>query len=243
MGGPSADGGGLLGGLDALLRCAVRLVWLNLWWSLLTLRGGIVLGLGPASVGAHAVATAWARGERDVEVRDTMCAAWRAHRRPAAGAGLLAAALLVSLAASWWLSRSQAPIPAAITQGLVLLAALLLAVTLPYLPLVIVRTADADAPPARLSRLFATGLAVAMARPILSLALIVIWLGWPLLLLVTGWPGLLPVVGVAVPFAASAWCLERALPRATAPPSVPPSAHDPALVPAHAPAHLPERTS
>lgn len=232
-------GGGLLSGVDALLHLAVQLVWLNLWWTLLTLRGGIVLGLGPASVGAHAVASAWARGERDVDVRATMCARWRAHRRPASAAGLLSAALLASLAMAWWLSRSQAPIPAAVTQGLVLLAALLLAVTLPYLALVIARSADAAAPPARLSHLFATGLALGMARPVLSLALIVIWLGWPLALLASGWPGLLPVIGVGVPFAASAWCLERALPRAAAPPHEPPPAHDPAPHPTHAS----ERTS
>mgnify|MGYP003787090363 CR=1 FL=1 len=232
-------GGGLLSGVDALLHLAVQLVWLNLWWTLLTLRGGIVLGLGPASVGAHAVASAWARGERDVDVRATMCARWRAHRRPASAAGLLSAALLASLAMTWWLSRSQAPIPAAVTQGLVLLAALLLAVTLPYLALVIARSADAAAPPARLSHLFATGLALGMARPVLSLALIVIWLGWPLALLASGWPGLLPVIGVGVPFAASAWCLERALPRAAAPPHDPLPAHDPAPHPTHA--H--ERTS
>ena len=232
-------GGGLLSGVDALLHLAVQLVWLNLWWTLLTLRGGVVLGLGPASVGAHAVASAWARGERDVDVRATMCARWRAHRRPASAAGLLSAALLASLAMTWWLSRSQAPIPAAVTQGLVLLAALLLAVTLPYLALVIARSADAAAPPARLSHLFATGLALGMARPVLSLALIVIWLGWPLALLASGWPGLLPVIGVGVPFAASAWCLERALPRAAAPPHEPPPAHDPAPHPTHAS----ERTS
>ena len=235
----STAGGGLLGGVDALLRFVVQLVWLNLWWTLLTLRGGIVLGLGPASVGAHAVASAWARGERDVDVRGTMCARWREHRRPASAVGLLAAALLASLAVTWWLSRSQAPIPAAITQGLVLPAALLLATTLPYLPLVIERTADAAAPPARLSHLFATGLALGMARPVLSLALIAIWVGWPLALLASGWPGLLPVVGVGVPFAASAWCLERGLPRVSAPPHDPPSAHDPAPHPTHAP----ERTS
>src|SRR5699024_6068479 len=77
-----------------------------------------------------------------------------------------------------------------------------------------------------------------MARPLLSLVLAAIWLGWPLLLLACGWPGLLPVIGVGVPFAASAWCLERALPRAAARPSDPPSAHDPSP---HPP--LPERTS
>src|SRR5690606_31135149 len=144
----------LLEGLDDLLRRAVQLVWLNLWWALFTLRGAIVLGIGPATVGAHAVASAWARGEREVDVPRTMGESWRRHRRPASAAGLLAAALLPSLALTWWSSRGQAPIPAAITQGLVLLAAVLLATALPYLALVILRTADAGAPPPRLSRLF-----------------------------------------------------------------------------------------
>ena len=236
--GATAGGAGLIGGLDALLHLAVQLVWLNLWWSLLTLRGGIVLGLGPATVGAHAVASAWARGERDVSVPDVMRARWRERRRPAAGAGMLSAALVASLAATWWLSRSQTPLPAAVAQGMVLLAALLLAATLPYLALVIERTAEQGAPVRRISHLFAAGLALGMARPLLSLVLAAIWLGWPLLLLACGWPGLLPVIGVGVPCAASAWCLERALPRAAARPSDPPSAHDP---PPHS--HISERTS
>jgi len=246
-GGPR--GSGLLGGVDALVHRAVQLVWLNLWWTLLTLRGGVVLGLGPATVGAHAVASAWARGEQDVDVRSVMCARRRAHRRPAATAGLLASVLLASLALTWWLSRTQAPIPAAITQGLVLLAGLLLATTIPYLALVVDRTSASGAAPPRLSHLFATGLALGMSRPVLSLALIAIWLGWPLLLVLSGWPGLLPVIGVGVPFAASAWCLERALPRAAAP-SHDPLPHDPPSpdpLPARDPAphslHAPERTS
>lgn len=245
-GGMTGAGTGLLGGLDGLLHRAVQLVWLNLWWVLFTLRGGIVLGLGPATVGAHAVASAWARGEREVDVPRTMGASWRQHRRPASAAGALATALLASLALTWWSSRGQGPIPAAITQGLVLLAAVLLATALPYLALVIQRTADAGVPRPRLSRLFVTGLALGMSRPVLTAVLIAIWLGWPLLLLMAGWPALLPVLGVGVPVAASAWCLERALPLAPAP-----APHDP--LPAHdldhdldlapSPNHAPERTS
>lgn len=235
----STRGSGLPGVVDALVHRAVQLVWLNLWWTLLTLRGGIVLGLGPATVGAHAVASAWARGEQDVEVRSVMCASWRTHGRTASAAGMLALTLLASLAMTWWLSRSQAPIPAAITQGLVLPAGLLLAVTLPYLAWVIDRTAADGTPSTRLSHVFASGLTLGISRPVLSLALIAIWLGWPLLLILSGWPGLLPVVGVCVPVAASAWCLERALPRAAAPPRVPLPAHDPAPHPLH----VPERTS
>ncbi|ATG53813.1 hypothetical protein CFK41_02725 [Brachybacterium ginsengisoli] len=219
--------GALVGGLDALLRRAVQLVWLNLWWTLFTLRGGILLGIGPATVGAHAVASAWARGEREVDVRGTMSACWHRHRRLAAPAGLLALALTASLALTWWLSRGQAPIPAAITQGLVLLAALLLAATLPYLALVIERTDGRGAPLTRTSHLFAAGLALGMSRPVLTLALMTIWIGWPVLLLASGWPGLLPVLGVAIPLAASARCLERVLPRsASAPPRFPPTDTD-----------------
>src|SRR5699024_12164744 len=51
--GATAGGAGLIGGLDALLHLAVQLVWLNLWWSLLTLRGGIVLGLERKSTRLH----------------------------------------------------------------------------------------------------------------------------------------------------------------------------------------------
>jgi uncharacterized membrane protein YesL len=231
---------GLLGGLDGLLHRAVQLVWLNLWWTLFTLRGGILLGIGPATVGAHAVASAWARSEEDVDVPRTMADRWRRTRRPASAAGLLALALLTSLTLTWWLSRSQGPVPAAVTQGLVLLAVVLLATALPYLAVVIERTADEDVPRLRLSRLFLTGLALGMSRPVLTAVLIAIWLGWPLALLAAGWPGLLPVLGVGVPVAASAWCLERALPLEAAPaPHGPPSAHD--LLP-H-PTHAPERTS
>ena len=49
---------GPLAGFEHLLLWAVRLVWLNFWWTLLTVLGGIVLGVGPATVAAHTVATA-----------------------------------------------------------------------------------------------------------------------------------------------------------------------------------------
>src|SRR5690625_5044864 len=39
-------------GIDSLLHWIVRLVWLNVWWMALTLLGGIVLGIGTATVAA-----------------------------------------------------------------------------------------------------------------------------------------------------------------------------------------------
>lgn len=199
-----------LAGLEALVHRAVQLVWLNLWWSALTLLGGIVLGIGPASVGAHAVASAWARGDQDVDVPRTMWAHWRSHWGRSAGMGLLAIALATSLAVTWWMSRGVPPIPSAVTQGIVLLTALLLAVSLPYLPWVLEQIEPGTRP--RVSLIVASALAHALSRPVLSIVLVAAWIGWPTLLIVSGWPGLLPVLGVGVPFAVSAWCLHRALP-------------------------------
>ncbi|MGP4917124.1 YesL family protein [Brachybacterium tyrofermentans] len=222
-----------LAGLDALAHRVVQLVWLNLWWSALTLLGGIVLGIGPASVGAHAVASAWARGEPDVDVPRTMWAHWRSPWGRSAGMGLLAIALATSLAVTWWMSRGVPPIPSAVTQGIVLLTALLLAATLPYLPWVLVQLQETlpaqqtwEIQPGtrpRISLVFASALALALSRPLLSIVLVALWIGWPTLLVVSGWPGLLPVLGVGVPFAVSAWCLHRTLPCPALAPSVAPS--------------------
>ena len=205
--------GGLrpLAGLDALVHRIVQLVWLNLWWTLLTLLGGIVLGIGPASVGAHAVASAGARGDQDIDVPRTMWAQWRTHWARSAGIGLLALALASSLAMTWWMSRGSPPIPSAVAQGIVLLTALLLAATVPYLPWVIEEIEPGTHP--RVSVVVASALVLALSRPVLSLALVALWVGWPTALVVLGWPGLLPVLGVGVPFAVSAWCLHRTLPR------------------------------
>lgn len=213
-----------LAGLDALVHRVVQLVWLNLWWSALTLLGGIVLGIGPASVGAHAVASAWARGEQDVDAPRTMWAHWRSHWGRSAGIGLLAIVLATSLAVTWSMTRGGPPIASAITQGIVLLTALLLAATLPYLPWVLEQVQETqEIQPGtrpRVSLVVASALALALSRPLLSIVLVALWIGWPTLLIVSGWPGLLPVLGVGVPFAVSAWCLHRTLPRPSPSPSV-----------------------
>lgn len=196
-----------LAGLDTLLHWVVRLVWLNFWWTALTLLGGIVLGLGPATLAAHTIGERWARGERDLPVGRVMWAQWRRYWGLANTVTLLATALIGALLATWWLSRGQGPIPAAITQGLVMLGLLLMAATVPHLPWV---TALADqTSDRRISHVFATALAIGIGRPVLTLVLLVIAVGWPVVLIVSGWPGLLPVCGVSVPIAACAHCVHR----------------------------------
>lgn len=196
-----------LAGLDSLLHWVVRLVWLNVCWIALTLLGGVVLGMGPATVAAYAVGEQWARGEKDLSVGSVMWTQWRRHFRRANAVTLLATALVGALLASWWLSRGQGPIPAAITQGMAMLGLLLIAATVPHLPWVtalVEQTTDR-----RLSRVFAMALAIGIGRPVLTLVMLVITVGWPVVLIASGWPGLLPVTGVSVPVAACAHCIYR----------------------------------
>lgn len=201
----------LVAGLDAVLHRVIQLVWLNVCWLLLTLLGGVVLGIGPATVAAHTVAIRWVRGEQDVAVGRTMWDQWRGGWRTAAPFGPLCLALAVSLGATWWISRGQSPMAAAVTQGLALLLGLLLLCTVPHLAWVITRTQSAGRP--RVGHVFAAALAVGVGRPVLTLVLLLVAIGWPTALIAAGWPGLLPVCGASVPLAAGAWCIERALPR------------------------------
>src|SRR5690625_6440993 len=89
---------------------------------------------------------------------------WRRHWLRSNAVALLAAALIGALLATWWLSRGQGPVPAAITQGLVMLGLLLMAATLPHLPWV--TAFAATAPVRRLSHVFVTALSVGIGRPI-----------------------------------------------------------------------------
>lgn len=197
---------GPLAGFDHLLLWAVRLVWLNFWWTLLTVLGGIVLGVGPATVAAHTVATAWVRGNTDVSISHEMWSTWRRCWWPATRAILLAAVLFLALATTWYSSRSQAAIPAAIVQGLALAGVLALAVITTHLPWVIARHSEQ-----RVAHHFTAALAVGVGRPLLTMVLLVLVIGWPVLLAVSGWPGLLPVCGVSVPLTAGAWCIHKTL--------------------------------
>lgn len=196
--------------VDALLQWVIRLVWLNLWWVGLTLLGGVVLGFGPATVAAHTVTTRWVRGDRNVAVGTTMWREWRRHWSRAAVVSVLATALTASLAATWWFAGQQAPIPGAVARALSSVGLLLMAALLPHLAWVVERT------DLTMARTVLAALAAGLSRPLLTVVLLVIGLGWPIALVLSGWPGLLPVLGVSVPMLAAAWCINRVFP-ATSP--------------------------
>lgn len=237
---PSASRGphGLLAGIDVALAWVVRLVWLNLWWLLLSLAGGIVLGVGPATVAAHEVASTWVRG-RDVDsVPRSMASTWRRCWWPANRTAVITAAMVGALVLTWLLSRSHSPLLAASAQGVCLMAGLVMVAVTPHL----IWLSAAEARERRrgftpgLARVFTAALAVVVARPILTAALALAWIAWPALLVSTGWPGLLPVCGASVPLLANAWCLARV--------SIAPEPEDEDSAPRSVPAHgttTPER--
>lgn len=200
-----------LSGLDALLSWVVRLVWMNFWWLVLTLLGGVILGIGPATAAAHTVVGAWLRGDQEVSVPRTMWTTWKVTWRQAAPTGALAMLLGVALAATWLLSRGQPPIPAAITQGLVLLVGLLWLVSVPHLMWIIARYHDQHL---GIARLFTAGLAAGVTRPLLTLVLVVLGAGWPIFLILIEWPGLIPPTIAAIPITAGTWCINRTFPDA-----------------------------
>ncbi len=213
--GATARLAGPLAGVDLALQWAVRLVWLNLWWCLFTLAGGVLFGFGPATVAAHGVARRWINGETDLSVPRTMGRLWRRHWRRGVASSLVVTATLLALLATLWQARTQAPVHQGITQGLVMIAALVAAVIVPHLAWLIERGAEPS-----VARTFAAALAVGLGRPVLTLTLIAATVGWPTLLIAIGWPGLLPVCAVAVPVVISAWCIQRVFP-------VRPDRHDP----------------
>lgn len=196
--------------LDGALHWVVRLVWLNACWLALTAAGGIVLGIGPSTFAALEVAQRWMRGERDLPVGRTMWRQWRHGWRLANALTLLALALCGSLLATGWLSRSLPTVPAALTQGLVLLGLFLMVALMPHLLWIAGR--EIDGAPPRLAVVFTAALAVGLGRPLLTLSLLAPLIAWPLVLIASGWPGLLPVCGISIPLAAAAWCLRRTFP-------------------------------
>lgn len=192
--------------LDNALQWLIRLVWLNLWWTALTLLGGVVLGIGPATAAGHAVVRRWVKGETDLSVPRTMWAEWRHDWGRRVLVSLIGIGLAVSLGLTWWSSRQLAVIPAAVTQALTSVGLLLTAATLPHLAWVTERTS------LNTGRTMLAALAASLRRPVLTVVLLAIGVGWPALLVLSGWPGLLPLCGVSVPLLAGAWCIERVYP-------------------------------
>lgn len=200
---------GPLAGLDALLVWVVRAVWLNFWWLLLSLVGGVILGIGPATAAAHTVAAAWIRGEQDVSVPRTMWASWRSLWLLSVVTSLLAMVIVAALATTWLLSRGQSPLLAAITQGMVLLGLILMAVIAPHLMWITARTHHQHM---TVARVYLAALATGVARPVLTLVIFALGAGWPIFLATIGWPGLIPISGAAVPVLCAAWCIRRIVP-------------------------------
>lgn len=211
MVGASLRSDGPLAGLDRLLNWAVRLVWLNVCWTGLTLLGGILLGAGPATVASHAVVVGWLRGDTDLAIGRRMWIEWRRHFRRAALTTVLAAVLVGSMITIWRLGGQQGPVLGGIGRAFSTVGLLLLAVLVPHLTWILERT--------RLSpiRTLVAALAAGLRRPLLTAALLVISVGWPMALTLAGWPGLVPVCGVCVPVLGAAWCVERVFPRRAAP--------------------------
>ena len=214
-----------LGVLDTALQWMIRLIWLNLWWLALTLLGGVLLGFGPATAAGHTVVTRWLRGETDLSVPRTMWQEWRRDWGRRVLVSLIGVGLTTSLALAWWLAGQQAPIPGAVTRAVATVGLILMAATLPHLAWVTERT-DLST-----GRTVIAALAAGLGRPILTVSLLVVGLGWPTLLVVTEWPGLLPVAGTSVPLLAGAWCIERVFPSKPAsnndsPTAGPPNAPD-----------------
>jgi uncharacterized membrane protein YesL len=203
---------GPLAGFDALLAWVVRLIWLNFWWLLLTLTGGILLGIGPATVAAYQVALAWVRGDRDLSVPQTMWTRWRQAWWPATRSTLLLTAMGAAVGVTWWMSRSQAPITAGVIQGIALLISILLVVVAVHLIWVIARDLD-QAPADRLpiAHQFATALAIGIGRPVLSIVLLGSGTTWNLLLLMSPWPALVIISGISVPMITIAWTTNKTI--------------------------------
>ncbi|MGP5671146.1 YesL family protein [Brachybacterium alimentarium] len=203
--------GGLLAGIDLLLGWVVRLVWLNFWWLLLSLAGGILLGIGPATVAAHQVAATWARGQEVHSVPHVMTSIWRRCWWPANRVALLAGALVGALALTWLLSRSGPPLLAAGAQGACLVGLLVMAAIIPHLiwlSAAELRERESGRAPG-VARVFTAALAVAVSRPVLTVLMAATWIVWPVALVLARWPGLLPVCGASVPLLVGAWCLAR----------------------------------
>lgn len=203
--------------LDLALQWTVRLVWLNACWLGLTLLGCVVLGIGPATSAAMAVAERWFAGEEDVPVARTMWSAFRQDIVRVNAPLLLLGAVALGLLTTLLLTRSGGLIDGAVVQGLATAGLLVVAAAAPHIVWVATRAGENGT--LRAMHVLPAALALGIGRPFLTVTLLLIGAGWPAVLVLTGWPGLLPVVGASVPITASVWCLRRTL----APPEPRPS--------------------
>jgi uncharacterized membrane protein YesL len=195
---------GPLAGFEALLAWVVRIVWVNACWIGFTLLGGIIGGIGPATIGAYTVAQAWIRGDRDLSVPGTMWAVWRASWWPATRNALLVSVMGAAVAVTWFMSRHQPPVPAAIAQGFTVVVGLTLAVTAVHL--VWVTTRDPATP---VARQFATALAVGLARPVVTLTILAGTIAWPLILVTIHQPALIPLTTPTIGLLTTAWTTHK----------------------------------
>lgn len=196
--------GGAFAGLERLVQLMVQLVWLNACWLGLTLLGGVVLGIVPASVAGHVTARRWWTHRVDPQIASTMWQTWRRYFARGAALGVVTHLWGASVLLTWWLSTQQAAVTAAVSQGLATVGGLVLLLICTQLAWVTDRTTLS------IPQTLLAALAAAVGRPVLTVALLVTGLGWPTLLVVLGWPGLLPVLGASVPLVIQAWCVRRA---------------------------------
>lgn len=165
--------GAALAATNPVIEWIWRLALVNLLWVGLTLAGGIVLGLFPATAAVYVVLRAWLvhPEQRDIPVAHAMVRAWRAVFWKANLLGWILAVVGGLLAAGLWLSGGLAgPGGAVAFYGLVVVAALFCAMLI-HLPFV---AAHVEVGGLRLVR---AAWMLALAQPFATLAVAGVFIG------------------------------------------------------------------